>query len=81
MRVSLPAWCRVGSHGGYTCGGGLKSQLADGVGQICRFLIASDVLEGNSLMYSLRSGCGGGPHTSADREDSGVFSLFSPMAG
>jgi hypothetical protein len=34
--------------GGYTHGRGLKSQLADGVGLICRFSIASNVLEGNS---------------------------------
>jgi hypothetical protein len=67
--------------GDYSCGRGIKLQLANGVGLAIRFIIASDVLRSNSsevfpeIKLWWRS-----PHWHRP-EDFGVYCLKSPMAG
>jgi hypothetical protein len=56
---------------------GLKLQFISDIELAIRFLIASDVVKGNSSEVLLRSGCSGCPHTGLSQKIQMSFSLLS----
>jgi hypothetical protein len=59
--------------GSYSCGRGLKLQLANVVGLFQLSVISSRV---TPLTYFMKLGCGGHPHTDADWNVMVSFSLY-----